>query len=218
MACLTREQLEALAENGAGPGEAAACRQHIEQCDTCRRKLEELRANERPPGGLEDPRRSDTTDLTADSSTPDATGSSATCASPAAGGRAFSSLPADSFAGYQIVKEIHRGGQGVVYQALQISTSASVALKVMKEGPFASLAEKARFEREIEILGPAQPPQHRCDPRQRRGRRSLLLRDGLHQRPGAGYVDGERPALDRGDAPAVREDLRGDQRGRTLRA
>ncbi|MBK8267595.1 MAG: protein kinase [Planctomycetes bacterium] len=55
--------------------------------------------------------------------------------------------------GYEIVREIHRGGQGVVYQALQKSTKRAVAIKVMKQGPFATLADRARFDREIETLG-----------------------------------------------------------------
>ena len=65
----------------------------------------------------------------------------------------FSAPPPDSFVGYQIIREIHRGRQGVVYQAGQKSTKRRVAIKVMKEGPFASKAERARFEREVEILG-----------------------------------------------------------------
>jgi WD40 repeat protein/predicted Ser/Thr protein kinase len=62
-------------------------------------------------------------------------------------------LPADSFAGYQVVREVHRGGQGVVYQAVQKSTKRKVALKVMREGPFATASELARFEREVQVLG-----------------------------------------------------------------
>ncbi len=54
--------------------------------------------------------------------------------------------------GYQIVREIHRGGQGVVYQATQLATRRDVAIKVMREGPFAIKADRARFEREIDIL------------------------------------------------------------------
>ncbi|MFH0981735.1 MAG: serine/threonine-protein kinase [Planctomycetota bacterium] len=68
------------------------------------------------------------------------------------------SPPSDSFAGYQIVREIHRGGQGVVYQAIQKSTHRKVALKVMREGPFAGPADRARFEREVQILGQLQHP------------------------------------------------------------
>ncbi len=67
-------------------------------------------------------------------------------------------LPAGSFAGYEILRELHRGGQGVVYQALQKSTKRKVALKVMKEGPFATPAEQARFEREVQILGQLNHP------------------------------------------------------------
>ena len=54
--------------------------------------------------------------------------------------------------GYDIVREIHRGGQGVVYLARQRSTKRDVAIKVMKQGPFATLADRARFEREVESL------------------------------------------------------------------
>ena len=64
----------------------------------------------------------------------------------------------DSIPGYEILREVHRGGQGVVYQALQKSTKRKVAIKVMKEGPFAGAADKARFEREVQILGQFQHP------------------------------------------------------------
>ncbi|MEK6797990.1 MAG: tetratricopeptide repeat protein [Planctomycetota bacterium] len=64
----------------------------------------------------------------------------------------------DSFAGYQIVKELHRGGQGIVYQAIQLSTRRNVAVKVMKEGVFAGVTEKARFDREVQTLGQLNHP------------------------------------------------------------
>jgi eukaryotic-like serine/threonine-protein kinase len=70
----------------------------------------------------------------------------------------FDTAPPDSFPGYQIVREIHRGGQGVVYQAVQKHTHRKVAIKVMKEGPFASKRDKARFEREVEVLGQLNHP------------------------------------------------------------
>ena len=69
-----------------------------------------------------------------------------------------SPLAADSIPGYEIVRELHRGGQGVVYQALQKSTKRKVAVKVMREGPFAGPADRARFEHEVQILGQLKHP------------------------------------------------------------
>jgi len=66
--------------------------------------------------------------------------------------------PADSIPGYQIIRELHRGGQGVVYQAVQQSTRKKVAIKVMREGPFAGPADRARFEREVQILAGLKHP------------------------------------------------------------
>ena len=69
-----------------------------------------------------------------------------------------STVPEDAIPGYQILEEIHRGGQGVVYLALQHGTKRQVALKLILEGPFASLENKRRFEREVELVGSLQHP------------------------------------------------------------
>lgn len=59
---------------------------------------------------------------------------------------------------YEILREIHRGGQGVVYLARQRSTDRQVAIKVMREGPFAGRADQFRFEREVQILAGLKHP------------------------------------------------------------
>jgi CHASE2 domain-containing sensor protein/predicted Ser/Thr protein kinase len=59
---------------------------------------------------------------------------------------------ADSLPGYTLLREIHRGGQGVVFEAIQHSTRRKVAIKVLHEGPLAGRHDRARFTREIEIL------------------------------------------------------------------
>ena len=63
-----------------------------------------------------------------------------------------------TFPGYDILREIHRGGQGVVYQALQRATKRKVAIKVIHGGPFTGSSGKARFEREVQILGQLNHP------------------------------------------------------------
>lgn len=51
--------------------------------------------------------------------------------------------------GYTDVKELSRGGQGVVYLATQQSTKRTVAIKVLLDGMYASTSRRVRFEREI---------------------------------------------------------------------
>ena len=73
-------------------------------------------------------------------------------ANQASGSSEGVTLPADAFPGYEITGEIHRGGQGVVYEAIQKSTDRKVAIKAMKEGPFSCPDDRTRFEREVQIL------------------------------------------------------------------
>jgi WD40 repeat protein len=60
-----------------------------------------------------------------------------------------SNLP--SIPGYEIVRELNRGGQGVVYQAVQLSTKRKVAIKILIDGALASGPAQRRFLREIEL-------------------------------------------------------------------
>ncbi len=67
-------------------------------------------------------------------------------------------LPEDAIAGYRIGEELHRGGQGVVYRAVQLSTKRNVAIKFMINGLLAGASNKRRFEREIELAGSLRHP------------------------------------------------------------
>jgi tRNA A-37 threonylcarbamoyl transferase component Bud32 len=75
-------------------------------------------------------------------------------AAPLEWGRA----PARAIPGYEIRRKLHRGGQGVVYHAVQQATGREVAIKVLREGPFASRHERLRFEREIHVLARMRHP------------------------------------------------------------
>lgn len=67
-------------------------------------------------------------------------------------------LPADFFAGYELLGEVHRGGQGIVYRATQKSTGRTVAIKMLREAAFAGPTERARFEREVQVLAALRHP------------------------------------------------------------
>lgn len=60
--------------------------------------------------------------------------------------------------GYLIQAEISRGGQGVVYRALQTTTQQTVAVKVLHASHTDSPRSRARFAREIEIAAALQHP------------------------------------------------------------
>ncbi len=64
-----------------------------------------------------------------------------------------SSSARSNLPGYELIRELARGGQGVVYLARQQGTKRLVAIKMVRDGPFSSTAERVRFEREIEVLG-----------------------------------------------------------------
>ncbi|MHC5110463.1 MAG: protein kinase domain-containing protein [Planctomycetota bacterium] len=68
------------------------------------------------------------------------------------------SVEALSLPGYQIIGEIHRGGQGVVYLAVQESTRRKVAVKLLLGGAFASSVTRKRFSREVEIVARLRHP------------------------------------------------------------
>ncbi|MBS0187631.1 MAG: serine/threonine protein kinase [Planctomycetes bacterium] len=60
--------------------------------------------------------------------------------------------------GFEIVEEISRGGQGVVYRARQSDSHREVALKVLLMGPSASAKQLRRFQREIELVANLRHP------------------------------------------------------------
>lgn len=60
--------------------------------------------------------------------------------------------------GYDILRELGRGGIGVVYLARQTSLNRLVALKVLRSGPHANAEERGRFHQEAEVVARLRHP------------------------------------------------------------
>lgn len=67
-------------------------------------------------------------------------------------------IPPDSIPGYSLLRELHRGGQGAVYAALQHSTGREVAVKLLRDSALATPLDRVRFQREIRALARLQHP------------------------------------------------------------
>lgn len=79
-------------------------------------------------------------------------------APPAGVARTPTALSGDAVPGYQIEGEIARGGQGVVYRAVQLATRRVAAVKILRDGALASDAARRRFQREIELIAELRHP------------------------------------------------------------
>src|SRR4051794_19530068 len=63
-----------------------------------------------------------------------------------------------SFTGYRLIRRLSQGGQGIVFLAVQESTGRKVAIKVLSSGPFATAADRTRFDREARVLAALDHP------------------------------------------------------------
>lgn len=72
--------------------------------------------------------------------------------------RTQASKQRDDIDGYKVIREISRGGQGVIYLAEQQATNRKVAIKLLVEGRGASAATERRFDREIQLVAQLKHP------------------------------------------------------------
>ncbi|MCZ6697779.1 MAG: protein kinase, partial [Planctomycetota bacterium] len=132
--CPTDRELEDFLEHASDPvpaGGSSLLSHHIQVCAKCRRRTKSLKEDNAllaEIGGVRSP-----------ATLPSDTAVAVRRPAP------------DAIEGYEILSEIHRGGQGVVYRAIQKATERTVALKVLLRGAFSSVRQLRRFEREIKL-------------------------------------------------------------------
>jgi len=155
MGCLTATEMDSLIRGEIAPESATRLRQHLGECPTCQERLSARQSDE---DLLDEVKRLPSSWLEGDLR--GAAGSSTDAGCTSAGQRQATpgELLPQGFAGYQVIQRIHQGGQGLVYRALQVGTGREVAIKVLREGPFANPEDRARFEREIRLLASIRHP------------------------------------------------------------
>jgi serine/threonine protein kinase len=155
-ACFPEQQLKDFAAGHLETAAAQALEGHLHDCRGCRQAVDEWRQNQ---AYLPDLR-----DAIGESFSLDGRPVSSMSHSPlslleqCAQLRSTAKVPPANIPGYEIVREIHRGGQGVVYEAIQLSTKRTVAVKVLLGESFAGERAKWRFEREVKLIAALKHP------------------------------------------------------------
>ncbi len=153
--CVPDDELEQYHAGQMPADQAARVKSHLEACPACnRRSAARVEAEQ----DLIHELRDIGTDAIAELDAVSAADAAARAPQPAEPCADAQGRPGLEIAGYDVVGELHRGGQGVVYRAIQEHTKREVAIKVLLEGTYASPATKRRFEREIELAAQLRHP------------------------------------------------------------
>src|SRR5437762_12704611 len=83
---------------------------------------------------------------------------------------------------FELLRELGRGGMGIVYEARQVSLNRKVALKVLSGGLVLTSKAVQRFHREAEAAAKLHHTNICASLCHRRGRRHALLRHGADRR------------------------------------
>lgn len=117
--------------------------------------------------------------------------------SPAAADASVIGVLGERLAGYQVLREVHRGSQGIVYHGVQQATGRRIAIKVRRDGFFGNPREVDRFRREVEIMAHLDHPNivGVIDSGVKRGCFYYIM-DFVDGVPLDQYVLGERPEIE----------------------
>ena len=155
--CLTEELLERYSAGVCLPDERQIIESHLAECESCRKEATVARSkigaagkpNSQTPSGHIAPKHAERTQILADELP---TKSLVEPSMPVSVSHDFAKSMESTFEGYEIVEELPRGGQAVVYKAIHTATKTHVAIKVLLPTLLASARARYYFEREAELI------------------------------------------------------------------
>jgi serine/threonine protein kinase len=162
-ACLTQELVERYTDGDCLAEERQAIESHLADCEQCRQQIESARSNigETDKSGTGDVYK-DITDASVqktcvlqDDFPTRAIPPEKTLQSDKSD---FAKSLESMVEGYEIVEEMPRGGQAVVYKAVHTATKTNVAIKVLLPTLMASARARYYFEREAELIASLDHP------------------------------------------------------------
>lgn len=154
--CLNQELVERYISGNCSADELTTVETHISQCENCRELIETARSKSprTESGGADDESDKETQILQDDYPTEAVT---QTAGMPSGQGD-FAKSPGGMIEGYEIVEEMPRGGQAVVYKAFHTATKTNVAIKILLPTLLASKRARYYFEREAELIASLDHP------------------------------------------------------------
>lgn len=162
--CLSDDTLIGLLEGTLTERQRAAAEDHCEDCATCRGRLIQYQADQTFFSRLQKIAPSER--LSGEGGIPashgdggDTDGTETAAVRQSLEGPYWNSGDVASLVpGYHILREIGRGGQAIVYQAIQESTRRRVAIKVLRRGPMSTDKERFQLQREVELAASLRHP------------------------------------------------------------
>jgi serine/threonine protein kinase len=161
--CLTQELAERYTTGDCSPGERKVIEAHLAECEACRQQTTSTRSNIGPakkPNPERPSQRAAARPVEKTCVLPDElpTKSIAEPTAPPSGQHDFAKSLESMIEGYEIIEEMPRGGQAVVYKAVHTATKTHVAIKVLLPTLLASARARHYFEREAELIASLDHP------------------------------------------------------------
>lgn len=163
MECLDQHLVQRYVGGTCSDQERGAIETHIAACEPCRQLIEHARAHvadvgNSNPSGCQQTGGSGGGEQTATIKTESPGKPVSEVPTVPFENRSVTEVAGVVFEGYQILEELPRGGQAVVYKAIHKATKMKVALKVLLPGLSASAKARRYFKQEVELAASLSHP------------------------------------------------------------